>query len=161
VVGDKDICGIRYSDISILSEMQIKSVYLNDGYDADSWKADLIRTVNTTPAGGPESKKPNLKGWAFCWVFRLPVSHCPMVNRYECTAYQQKYHQYGKCPPAASCRWPPRRRPLGFRSRIGEKGQVFAWPVRWSPVLGETLTFGRRGQRTAYPDFWRLARWLR
>jgi len=69
--------GIRYSDISTLSEMQIKSRYLNNGYNVDSWKTDkaeMIKSCHADLAWPPESKKPNLKGWAFCWVFLVPTA---------------------------------------------------------------------------------------
>ena len=57
--------------------MQIKSRYLDDRYNPDSWKADkvdLIGSGDAAPALSPESKKPNLKGWAFCWVFLVPTA---------------------------------------------------------------------------------------
>ena len=38
--------------------MRIKSRYPKNGYTC------MI----------PESKKPNLKGWAFCWVFLVPTA---------------------------------------------------------------------------------------
>ena len=53
MVGEKDMCGIRYSDISMLSEIRINSRYLNGGYKMDGWKADkadLIKMSDTASA---------------------------------------------------------------------------------------------------------------
>ena len=69
MVGGKDMCGIRYSDISILSEIQIKSRYLNGGHITDGWKADkadLIKMGDTALVQDSECKKPNLKPHSSC-----------------------------------------------------------------------------------------------
>ncbi|MGK5024827.1 hypothetical protein [Janthinobacterium sp. RB2R34] len=57
MVGDEGMFGIRYSDIWILSEKQINSIYLNIGYLVDVWEEDKAVPLTAQQKDVGENKK--------------------------------------------------------------------------------------------------------